>query len=135
MSGAVSSVVVPRLRSAFENTLPQYKMRAGLKKLSAAYESYENFRYVKIALMTPSKLLKRQSSIINELNRLFNERKGKITRYSELASTNLFLTYFLPFVLLYSLLLLGKVMFLPFIPLIQLGIYYVTRKKLFYALS
>lgn len=135
MKGSISSTVVPRMRTAFQGLLHQYKMREALDALSEHFQSQENYKYIRMALMNPPRIMNRKETIVNDFKRLSNARESKVEKYSEIASLTLFLVFFLPFLGMYSLLLLGKILFLPSITLLQLGSCYIARHKLFYELS
>lgn len=135
MEDAISSVVVGKIRTAFKRTLPQYKLKESLENLAEVLRSQENYEYIKTAIMHPFALLKRKEAIINDFNQLTSERESNVGTYSEIISLNLFFVYFLPFVSMYALLLLGHLEVLPVLTLVQLVICYLARKKLFYELT
>lgn len=122
---------VEKMRSAFKGRLAQYKLQEALKILSEGFEVKEHYRYVKKAIMDPLAIFSRKKMIIADLKQITSKKKSKIETYAQQTSLHIFLVFFLPFILLYSSLLLGKLLLLPFITLIQLGSFYVARKKLF----
>lgn len=122
---------VEKMRSAFKGTLPQYKLREALKNLSEEFESKEYYEKIRKAIMDPLTISTRKKVIIADLKQLSSKKKSKIEGYTRQTSLHIFLIFFLPFILLYSSLLLGKLLFLPFISTIQLGTFYAVRKKLF----